>query len=89
MCGFAATVLSGVCGAFGLFGSGALGSFLTGQPMLRAGLRQVTVGLAASAVMYGLGRLAGIGLSGPTLRGGARLPQWVSPRSSHSGRLVA
>ncbi len=60
--GIGAAVASGVLAAVGLFASGALGSFFTGQPALRAGLRQVAFGLMAALVTFGLGKLVGAGL---------------------------
>jgi VIT1/CCC1 family predicted Fe2+/Mn2+ transporter len=48
--------------ALALFSSGALGSLLTGQPVLKAGARQMVFGLFAAAVTFGLGKLAGAGL---------------------------
>ena len=60
--GLTAAIASGICGALGLFISGILGALLTGQSMLRTGLRQVGFGLAAAAVTFGLGRLVGAGL---------------------------
>jgi vacuolar iron transporter family protein len=57
-----AASLSGVLAAVGLFASGALGSFFTGQPVLRAGLRQAGFGLAAAGVTFVLGKLVGTGL---------------------------
>jgi hypothetical protein len=38
--------LSGALAAFGLFASGALGSFFTGQPVLSSGARQAGFGMA-------------------------------------------
>ena len=60
--GMVAAIWSVVLGALGLFASGALGSLLTGQPVLRTGVRQVVFGLTAAAVTFGLGRLVGAGL---------------------------
>ena len=60
--GLGAAIVSGGLAALGLFASGALGSFFTGQPALRAGLRQVAFGLAAALVTFGLGKLVGAGL---------------------------
>jgi VIT1/CCC1 family predicted Fe2+/Mn2+ transporter len=60
--GLVAVVLSLIFAACGLFASGALGSFFTGQPMLKTGLRHVSVGLVAAAVTFGLGKLVGAGL---------------------------
>jgi VIT1/CCC1 family predicted Fe2+/Mn2+ transporter len=60
--GAAAVGLSGVLAALGLFSSGALGSFFTGQPILRSALRQAGFGLAAAGVTFLLGKLVGTGL---------------------------
>jgi len=60
--GLGAAAASGVLAAAALFASGALGSLLTGQPALKAGLRQVAFGLAAALVTFGLGKLVGTGL---------------------------
>lgn len=60
--GLLAAIISGVLAAVGLFASGALGSFFTGQPVLKAGLRQVVFGLMAALVTFGLGKLVGGGL---------------------------
>jgi vacuolar iron transporter family protein len=60
--GLQATIVSGVLAALGLFASGALGSFFTGQPVLKSGMRQVIFGLLAALVTFGLGRLVGTGL---------------------------
>jgi VIT1/CCC1 family predicted Fe2+/Mn2+ transporter len=54
--------ISGVLAAFGLFASGVLGSFFTGQPVLWAGLRQAGFGLVAAGVTFVLGKLVGTGL---------------------------
>jgi vacuolar iron transporter family protein len=60
--GLQAAIISIVLAALGLFASGALGSFFTGQPAVRAGLRQVLFGLVAAVVTFGLGKLVGGGL---------------------------
>ena len=60
--GLLAAEISGVLTALALFASGALGSLLTGQPVLKAGLRQMAFGLAAALVTFGLGKLVGAGL---------------------------
>ena len=60
--GLPAATVSGVLAAVGLFASGALGSFFTGQPALKAGVRQVAFGLIAALVTFGLGKLVGTGL---------------------------
>jgi VIT1/CCC1 family predicted Fe2+/Mn2+ transporter len=57
--GLPAAIMSSICGALGLFISGVLGALLTGESLLRTGLRQVGFGLAAAAVTFGLGRMAG------------------------------
>ncbi|MGB6406833.1 MAG: VIT1/CCC1 transporter family protein, partial [Planococcus donghaensis] len=48
----------------GLFGIGAAITLLTGKSVLFSGLRQVTFGLAAAAITYGIGSLIGISLAG-------------------------
>ena len=60
--GLRAAGARGVLASLGLFASGALGSFFTGQSALKAGLRQGAFGLVAALVTFGLGRLAGAGL---------------------------
>ncbi len=54
----AAAVLSGAA----LFGVGALITLITGQPALRAGLRQLAIGAAAAGVTFAVGRLLGVAL---------------------------
>ena len=51
----AAAVLSGVS----LFCVGALITVITGRPALRAGARQLAIGVAAATITFGLGRLVG------------------------------
>ncbi len=60
--GSLAVALSAALAALALFGSGALGSFFTGQPVLRSGLRQAAFGMAAAGVTFALGKLVGTGL---------------------------
>jgi len=48
----------------GLFGIGAAITLLTGKSVFFSGLRQVTFGLAAAAITYGIGSLIGISLAG-------------------------
>ncbi|HLF52877.1 VIT1/CCC1 transporter family protein [Flavobacterium sp.] len=48
----------------GLFGIGAAITLLTGKSVLFSGFRQVTFGLAAAAVTYGVGSLIGVSLAG-------------------------
>jgi VIT1/CCC1 family predicted Fe2+/Mn2+ transporter len=51
-CSEHAADISGVLTAPALFASGALGSLLTGQPVLKAGLRQMAFGLVAALVTF-------------------------------------
>jgi VIT1/CCC1 family predicted Fe2+/Mn2+ transporter len=60
--GSLAVALSGALAALGLFASGALGSLFTGQPVLRAGLRQAGFGMAAAGITFVLGKMVGTGL---------------------------
>ena len=53
--GLLAVCISGVLTGLALFGSGAIGSLFTGQPMPRTGMRHVAFGAAAAAVTYALG----------------------------------
>ena len=57
--GWAAVGLSALLSSIGLFILGAGMTLLTGRSALYAGARQVTLGLAAAAVTYGLGSLIG------------------------------
>jgi vacuolar iron transporter family protein len=61
--GAAAAVASAVLSGVALFGIGAMITVITGQPALRAGARQLAIGIAAAAVTYGLGRLFGAAIS--------------------------
>lgn len=60
--GTTAIVTSAVVSAAALFGIGALITVITGQHALRAGLRQLAIGVAAAAITYGVGRLVGVAL---------------------------
>ena len=60
--GTLAVMLSGALAAIGLFASGALGSFFTGQPVLRSGVRQAAFGMAAAGITFAPGKLVGTGL---------------------------
>lgn len=60
--GTAAVVVSAALSAVALFGIGALITVITGQPALRAGLRQLGIGAAAAAVTYVVGRAVGVAL---------------------------
>jgi len=61
--GTSAVVAAAALGALALFGVGALITVMTGQPALRAGLRQLAIGIAAAAVTFGVGRLLGTAIS--------------------------
>lgn len=61
--GTGAVLISAALSAVALFGVGALITVITGQPALRAGLRQLAIGIAAAAVTYGLGRLFGAAIA--------------------------
>jgi len=58
----AVLVSAGLSGA-ALFGVGALITLITGQPALRAGLRQLAIGAAAAAITFGVGKLLGVALA--------------------------
>ena len=49
--------------AVGLFLFGAAITLMTGQGVLKSGMRQVLVGIAAAGLTYGVGRLIGVSLS--------------------------
>jgi VIT1/CCC1 family predicted Fe2+/Mn2+ transporter len=57
--GVEAVAASAFLSAFGLFILGAGMTLLTGRNALRAGLRQVTLGLVAAAITYFVGSLVG------------------------------
>ena len=57
--GLSGVLWSAGASAAGLFSIGAAITLMTGRSALCSGLRQVLIGLAAAAVTYGLGRLAG------------------------------
>ncbi|HET8570110.1 MAG TPA: VIT1/CCC1 transporter family protein [Candidatus Limnocylindria bacterium] len=57
--GTAALVGAAALSAAALFGVGALITIVTGQSALRAGLRQLAIGVAAAAITYGAGTLLG------------------------------
>jgi vacuolar iron transporter family protein len=58
--GAAATVTSVAASAVGLFLLGSAITLLTHRGVLRAGSRQLLIGLAAAAVTFGIGRLVGV-----------------------------
>lgn len=59
-----AILLSVGSSVVGLFGIGAAITLLTGKSIVFSGLRQVSFGLAAAAVTYGIGSLIGVSLAG-------------------------
>lgn len=58
-----AVVLCILIGAMALFAFGAITTVFTGQPALKAGLRQLILGLFAAGLTFGVGRLIGVSLS--------------------------
>ena len=62
MTGTAAVIVSAILSALSLFTIGALITVITGQPAVRAGLRQLVIGVAAAAITFGLGKLVGTAL---------------------------
>ena len=61
--GTAATVVSVIASAAGLFLLGSAITLLTHRGVLRSGTRQLTIGLAAAAVTFGIGHLIGVGIA--------------------------
>ena len=61
--GTPAVAAAAVLSAVALFGVGALITVMTGQPALRAGLRQLAIGVAAAAITFGVGRLLGTAIA--------------------------
>lgn len=61
--GTAAVVVSAALSAAALFGVGALITVITGQGAVRAGLRQLAIGVAAAAITYGIGALLGAAIA--------------------------
>ncbi|MGO4906548.1 VIT1/CCC1 transporter family protein [Flavobacterium sp. W20_MBD1_R3] len=59
-----AILLSLGSSVIGLFGIGAAITLLTGKGILFSGLRQVSFGLVAAAITYGIGSLIGVSLAG-------------------------
>jgi VIT1/CCC1 family predicted Fe2+/Mn2+ transporter len=59
-----AILLSVASSVVGLFGIGAAITLLTGRSIIFSGLRQVSFGLVAAAVTYGIGSLIGVSLAG-------------------------
>jgi VIT1/CCC1 family predicted Fe2+/Mn2+ transporter len=50
--------------AVALFAIGAIVTVFTGRNAVTSGARQMTIGLAAAAVTYGLGHILGLAVSG-------------------------
>jgi VIT1/CCC1 family predicted Fe2+/Mn2+ transporter len=63
MSGTPAIVGAAALSAAALFGVGAAITVITGQPALRAGVRQLVIGVAAAAITFGIGRLLGTAIS--------------------------
>jgi VIT1/CCC1 family predicted Fe2+/Mn2+ transporter len=61
--GAAAAAASLAFGAVGLFAVGAGITLFTGRGLVRSGLRQLSIGLIAAGVTYGIGRMIGASLS--------------------------
>ncbi len=62
--GLTAIIVSIVLSAIGLFVIGAAITIFTGRNVIYSGIRQVTFGLIAAAVTFGIGRLVGVSLAG-------------------------
>jgi VIT1/CCC1 family predicted Fe2+/Mn2+ transporter len=63
MSGKAAIAGSAVLSAIGLFLLGAAITLFTGKPVLSSGIRQVLIGLASAAAVFGVGHLIGVAVS--------------------------
>jgi len=61
--GTAATVTSVLASALGMFMLGCAITLLTHRGVVRAGVRQTAIGLAAAAVTFAIGRLIGVGIA--------------------------
>ena len=55
----AAIALSVALSAMGLFGLGAATALMTGRGIIRSGLRQLVIGVAAAAITFGIGSVIG------------------------------
>jgi VIT1/CCC1 family predicted Fe2+/Mn2+ transporter len=62
--GTLAAILSLVLGALALFLTGAAITLMTGKNVWFSGLRQVTIGLLAAALVFGVGKLIGVSTGG-------------------------
>lgn len=63
LAGLPGALAAAVAGGLGLFVLGAATTLFTGRGPLRAGLRQMLLGLAAAAVTYGVGALLGVAIT--------------------------
>ncbi len=61
--GTTAVLASALLSGLALFVVGALITLITGQPALRAGLRQLAIGAAAAGVTFTVGKLLGVALA--------------------------
>jgi vacuolar iron transporter family protein len=57
-------IASSIASMIGLFILGALSAFVTGNNMVRSGIRQIIFGLAAAAVTFGIGKIVGTNIGG-------------------------
>jgi len=57
-----AIITSVIISTIALFGIGSAITLLTGKPLLKSGMRQVIIGLAAAAVTFSIGKLIGTAL---------------------------
>lgn len=62
--GFRAIVLSVSLSGLGLFVIGAAITLFTGKSVWRSGFRQLTFGLVAAGITFGIGRLIGVSITG-------------------------
>jgi VIT1/CCC1 family predicted Fe2+/Mn2+ transporter len=63
LAGLPGALAAAVAGGVGLFALGAATTLFTGRGPLRAGLRQMLLGLAAATVTYGVGTLLGVAIT--------------------------
>jgi vacuolar iron transporter family protein len=61
--GSTAVIASVFVSGLALYASGAVASIFTGRSVVFSGLRQLTIGLAAAVVTFGLGRLVGVSIA--------------------------
>ena len=63
LAGTSAVIGAAILSGLALFGVGAAITVITGQPAMRAGLRQLAIGIVAAGVTFGVGRLLGTAIS--------------------------